>query len=244
MTEVAEAPAQVPMSEEQARELATQWAGEQAARLTERVRGYQARNNGQGAHGVQANGGLAPRIGGPTTYEPTGVPYVAFDVTATSPIQFIGQPPYLPSKIIAAGDFAFLVAYIFTNPFVDFQAGWAVPASVQLGGLPWRMTLDQANLTTGSNMPTQVQTGVFPGPAPVFTPVLFLLPTFPGPAQGADPWLIEANVTVYVDVPAKPYAAFGTKFIDLDNDPGVPFFPPVTAGWRYELPNRYLIYNS
>jgi len=242
MTEVATAPEQVaagaPTTEEEARELATRWANEQAARLTERVRGYLASRNGQ------SNGGLAPHIGTPTTYEPTGVPYVAFDVTATSPVQFIGQPPYLPSKIIAAGDFAFLVAYIFTNPFVDFQAGWAVPASVQLGGLPWRMTLDQANLTTGSNMPTQVQNGVFPGPAPVFTPVFFLLPTSPGPVQGGDPWLIEANVTVYIDVPAKPYAAFATKFIDLDNDPGVPFFPPVTAGWRYELPNRYLIYNS
>lgn len=105
------------------------------------------------------------------------------------------------------------------------------------------MTLDQTNLTTGGNLPTQVQGGVFPGPAPAFTPVFFLLPTT-GPAPGGNPWLIEANVTVYVDVPGKPYAAFGTKFIDLDNDPGVPFFPPVTAGWRYELPNRYLIYNS
>ena len=247
MTEVATAPEQVaagaPTTEEEARELATRWANEQAARLTERVRGYLASRNGQ------SNGGLAPHIGTPTTYEPTGVPYVAFDVTATSPVQFIGQPPYLPSKIIAAGDFAFLVAYIFTNPFVDFQAGWAVPASVQLGGLPWRMTLDQANLTTGSNMPTQVQSGVFPGPAPVFTPVFFPLPTFPGPAQGGDPWLIEANITVYVDVPAKPYAAFATSFFDIDNDPGFPPFPflppipPEGSGWRYDLPNRYLIYS-
>jgi hypothetical protein len=242
MTALDDAPAAeatgAPASEEEARELATQWGNEQAARLTERVQNYLAKQNGQ------SNGGLAPRIGTPTTYEPTGVPYVAFDVTATSPIQFIGQPPYLPSKIIAAGNFAFLVAYIFANPAVDFQAGWAVAANVQLGGLPWRMTLDQANLTTGTNMPTQVQTGVFLGPALPFTPVFFPLPTTPGPAQGADPWLIEANLTVFVDVPGKPYAAFGTKFLDLDNDPGVPFFPPVAAGWRYELPNRYLIYNS
>jgi hypothetical protein len=245
MTEVAEAPtapdqvaAGAPMTEEKARELAAQWANEQAARLTERFYNYLAQKNGQ------SNGHLTAHIGAPTTYEPTGVPYVAFDVTATSPIQFIGQPPYLPSKIIAVGNFAFLVAYIFTNPVVDPAAGWAVSANIQLGGLPWRMTLDQANLTTGTNLPTQVQTGVFPGPPLVFTPVFFLLPTTPGPIKGGDPWLIEANVTVYVDVPAKPYAAFGTKFIDLDNDPGVPFFPPVTAGWRYELPNRYLIYNS
>jgi hypothetical protein len=57
---------------------------------------------------------------------------------------------------------------------------------------------------------------------------------------------MEANVTVYVDFPAKPYAAFATNFYDLDNDPApLPFFPPIspeTSGWRYDLPNRYLVY--
>jgi hypothetical protein len=56
-------------------------------------------------------------------------------------------------------------------------------------------------------------------------------------------------VTVYVDFPAKPYAAFATNFWDFDNDPGFsfnpPWLPPVlpeTGGYRYELPNRYLIF--
>ena len=241
MTAVAEAPAApeqvaagAPTSIEEARELATRWANEQAARLTERVQNHLANRNGQ------SNGGLAPRIGAPTTYDPSGNPYVAFDVACTSPIQFTGPPPYLPSKIIAAGNFAYLVAYIYTNPSVDIPAGWAVPASVQLGGRPWRMTLDQSNLTTGGVQPTEVVTGVFSSPASVITPVFFALPT---PDPGADPWLIEANVTVYVDAPAQPFAAFATKFYDFDNDPGSPFFPPVSAGWRYELPNRYLIYS-
>jgi hypothetical protein len=179
------------------------------------------------------------------TYAPSGVPYVAFDVACTSPIQFAGPPPYLPSKIIAAGNFAFLVAFIYTNPAVDIPAGWAVPASVSLGGRPWRMTLDQTNLTTGGVQPTEVVNGVFGAPASVVTPVVFGLPT---PNPGADPWLIEANVTVYVDAPAQPYAAFATIFFDLDNDPGFPPFPflppipPVSFGWRYDQPNRYLIY--
>lgn len=245
MTEVAEAPAApdqvaagAPTSEEQARELATQWANEHAARLTERVRSYLAKSNGH------ANGGLSPRIGEPTTYEPSGHPYVAFDVVATSPIQFIGLPPYQPSKIIKAGEFAFLAAYIFANPKVDVPAGWALPASVVLGGLPWRMTLDLDNLTTGGAAAHLVASGTFGSPASVITPVFFALPT---PSPGADPWLIEANVTVYVDAPAKPFAAFATNFYDIDNDPGFPFFPPIppeTAGWRYDLPNRYLIYNN
>jgi hypothetical protein len=78
----------------------------------------------------------------------------------------------------------------------------------------------------------------------VITPVYFILPTA-GPAVGADPWLIEANVTVYVDIPAQPFAAFATNFYDIDNDPGFPFYPPIPsepAGWRYDLPNRYLIF--
>jgi hypothetical protein len=245
MTAVEDAPAAsapaatgAPTTEEEARALATQWANEQAARLTERVQNYLAKKNGQ------SNGELSPHIGGPTTYDPSGNPYVAFDVVATSPIQFIGLPPYLPNKIITAGNFAYLVAYIFTNPAVDVPAGWAVSASVQLGGLPWRMTLDLTNLTTGATS-NQAVNGVFPGPAGVITPVFFLLPT-PDPGMGNDPYLMEANVTVYVDFPAKPYVAFATNFYDLDNDPApLPFFPPIppeTSGWRYDLPNRYLVY--
>jgi hypothetical protein len=148
---------------------------------------------------------------------------------------------YPPSKIIPAGSLSFLVAFIYTNPFPG--NGWLVPASVQLGARPWRMTLDQANLTTGGMQPIEVVNDVFPSTAPMITPVLFLLPT---PNPGPDPWLIEANVTVYVDIPGQPFAAFATNFYDIDNDPGFPFFPPIpaeNANWRYDLPNRYLIFS-
>jgi hypothetical protein len=245
MTDVAEAPtapeqaaAGTPMSEEEAHQLATQWANEQAARLTERVHKSLAGKNGQ------ANGGVAPRIGAPTT-NLGGPPYVAFDVVATSPITVAGpQLIYPPSKIIPAGSLSFLVAFIYTNPSVG--PGWAVPASVQLGARPWRMTVDQTNLTNGTTS-RLVGTGVFGSPAATITPVVFALPT---PNPGVDPWLIEANVTVYVDVPAQPFAAFATSFFDIDNDPGFPlnppFLPPVppeAAGYRYDLPNRYLIFS-
>jgi hypothetical protein len=178
------------------------------------------------------------------TYDPnTGAPYVPFDVVATSPTTFGGPPPYAPSKIVPAGSFSFLTAFIYTNPASDAAAGWYNSASVQLGARPWRMTLDLTNLTTGTTQ-NLFQPGVFGSPAGVITPVSFLLPTA-GPAVGADPWLIEANVTVYVDIPAQPFAAFATNFYDIDNDPGFPFFPPIPSeptGWRYDLPNRYLIF--
>ena len=241
MTAVAEVPAasapvaaEATTSEEVALERATKWANEYAARLTERTMSRLAEVAGH-SNGVQAH------IGEPTTGSPATGFYVAFDVAATSPIQFGGPPPYQPSKVIAAGQSAFIVAFIYVNPTVNIPLGWAVPASIQLGGRTWRMTLDQGNLTTGTVLPHQVRTATFATPAATLTPVIFSLAT---PNPGADPWLIEANLTVYVDSPAQPFAAFATKFLDLDNDPGVPFFPPVNAGWRYELPNRYLIYTS
>ena len=88
-----------------------------------------------------------------------------------------------------------------------------------------------------------------PAGAPMTGEEAFVLPT---PNPGLDPSLIEADVTVYVDIPAQPFAAFATSFYDIANDPGFPFkppynylpnVPPEAAGYRYDLPNRYLIFS-
>jgi hypothetical protein len=42
----------------------------------------------------------------------------------------------------------------------------------------------------------------------------------------------------------EPYAAFATNFLDIDNDPGFLGVPASAAGFRHELPNRYLIYSE
>jgi hypothetical protein len=241
MTAVAEGPAatapvvaDASTSDEVALERATQWANDYAARLTERTMRRLAE--------VSSNGnGVQPHIGEPTTGNPATGFYVAFDVVATSPIQFGGPPPYQPSKVIAAGQSAFIIAVIFVNPTVNIPLGWAVPASVQLGGRTWRMTLDQGNLTTGGVLPHQVVGGTFGSAAATITPVVFSLAT---PNPGADPWLIEANVTVDIVNPGQPYAAFATSFLDVDADPGFLGVPPASAGFRHELPNRYLIYSD
>jgi hypothetical protein len=230
MTAVAEGPAattSAATSGDVALERATKWANDYAARLTERAEHRLAELAGH----TNGNGSL-PRIGGF---------YVGFDVVATSPIQFGGPPPYQPSKVIAAGEQAFIVALIFVNPTVNIPLGWAVPASVQLGGRTWRMTLDQGNLTTGGILPQQVVTAAFGSPATTITPVVFSLAT---PNPGPDPALIEANVTVDIVDPAQPYAAFATNFLDIDNDPGFLGVPASAAGFRHELPNRYLIYSE
>ena len=115
----------VPASEEVARQQAIEWANGQAARLTERVM-----SNPPPADG-RANGGVAPRIGAPTT-DLGGPPYVAFDVIATSPITVAGpQLIYPPSKIIPAGSLSFLVAFIYTV----FSKGLRVP--LPIGYLGW-----------------------------------------------------------------------------------------------------------
>jgi hypothetical protein len=232
MTAVADVPAATAPAaapEATALEKATKWANDQAARLTEKT------ERGLAELAARSNG-MQPRIG-----EPTVGPYVAFDVVVTSPIQFGGPPPYQPSKVIAAGEDAFIVAFIFVNPTVNIPLGWAVPATVQLGGRTWRMTLDQGNLTTGGILPRQVTSLAFGSPAATVTAVVFKLDT---PDPGPDPALIEANVTVDIVDPAQPYAAFATNFFDIDNDPGVLGAPPAGPGFRHELPNRYLIYSE
>ena len=238
MTAVAEGPAATTsaVTPEVALERATKWANDYAAHLTERAGVRLAEQAGH-----STGNGLRPRIGEPTTGSPTTGFYVGFDVVATSPIQFGGPPPYQPSKVIAAGEQAFLIAFIFVNPTVNIPLGWAVPATVQLGGRTWRMTLDQGNLTTGGVLPQQVQTATFTSPAATITPVIFSLAT---PNPGPDPALIEANVTVDIVDPAQPYAAFATNFLDVDNDPGFLGVPATAAGFRHELPNRYLIYSE
>ena len=243
MTAVEDAPAAsatagtgVPASQEVALERATQWANQYAAHLTERAQSYLAQQNGH------SSGGLAPRIGEITTGDPATGFYVAFDLAVTSPIQFGGPPPYQPSKIIKAGESAFIIAFMFANPLVDPLHGFLVSAAVQLSNRNWRMTLDQLNLGTGAALAQQVVANAFVGPPPVLTPVIFSLPTLASP--GPDPALIEANVTVEITDPAQPYAAFATDFFDVDYDPSFLGIPSTAAQWRNELPNRYLLYSN
>jgi len=229
MTAVTDAPVvpapAAPASQPTAGQLATQWANDYAARLTERVRSRLAQPP------ASSNGALKPAIG-----EISVGSNVAFDVAVTSPIQFIGLPPYQPSKIIADTEAAFIIAFMFVNPAFPPLP----PATVQLGSRGWRMSLDQFNLTTGTVLPEIVVTGTFPPNAPELTAVVFSLAT---PNPGPDPWLIEANVTVDIG-PGQPYAAFATNFFDVDQDPAFLGIPPTVPGWRNELPNRYLLYSK
>jgi len=224
------------MTEMPVSERAEAWGEKYLTRLTEATR-TRLDALAEDAERVTAagDGGRVARLG-----EPGGA-YVAFDVAMTSPLQFFGDPPFAPSKVIAAGEQAFIYAYIFVNPVVNVPLGWRIPPSTQLGGRTWRLTLDQVNLSDPTQLvPRQVKSLTFSAPpVPMLTYARFALDT---PDPGSDPALIEANVTLDILDAGQPFAAFATSFFDYDDDPGFLFVPPARAGWRNQIPNRYLVY--
>jgi hypothetical protein len=235
MTAVDETPAappaeQAPAAPDQNLDAVNQWAQDYLAKLTDKTTQRLAQL-GTNANG--SNGGIEPRIG-----EPTVGSYVAFDVAATSPIQITGLPPYQPSKVIADGEPAYLVAYMFINPVPG--PGFVIPPTVQLGWRNWRLSLDLMNITDLTHN-TLVQTGTYGANAPSLSYAIFSLPT---PNPGPDAAVYEANVTFDISDPGQPYAAFATSFFDVDADPGFVFVPPAPPGWRHDLPNRYLVYSK
>jgi hypothetical protein len=174
--------------------------------------------------------------------EPTVGTYVALDVLAYSPIQQITFPPYEPSRIIAANEDAVIWALVFINPTVDVGQGFAVPATVQLGGRRLRVRLEQVNMSDLTNGPDQTFALTLSSPAPSLIWVPF---QFTATDPGVNPDLFEANVTVDIADPAQPYAAFATHHVSVDADPGFLGIPP-QEGWQllHNIPMRYLVYRQ
>jgi hypothetical protein len=168
--------------------------------------------------------------------------YVALDVLAYSPIQSITFPPYEPSRIIAGGEDAVIWAAVFINPAVDVVQGFAVPATVQLGGRRLRVRLEQINLSSVTNGPDQTFTLTLPSPAPSLIWVPFF---FTAADPGVNPALFEANITVDIADAAQPYAAFATHHISVDAEPAFLWVPP-EPGWQllHNIPMRYLVYRQ
>jgi hypothetical protein len=167
--------------------------------------------------------------------------YVGLDVLSFSPIQAITLPPYEPSRIIAGGEQAVILAAVFINPAVDVANGFAVPATVQLGGRTIRIRFEQVDLTNLTNGPDFTVQGVLPSPAPSLFFVAF---PFTAANPGANPALFEANVTVDIVDLAQPWAAFATHHVSLDADPAFLGIPPQPPQLLHNIPMRYLTYSK
>jgi hypothetical protein len=164
--------------------------------------------------------------------------YVGLDVVVFSPIQAINLPPYEPNRIIASGEDAVIFALVFINPAVDVANGFAIPATVQLGGRDIRISLQQLNLSTATAGPNQTIQGTLPAVAPS---LLFVAFPFTASDPGVDPDLIEANVTVDIVDPAQPWAAFGTQHVSVDDDP---LFQVPGNQLLNNTPMRYMTYRK
>jgi hypothetical protein len=205
---------------------AEEWRQAAERKLLAKVEKYTSRMDAR-----HREGGEAQQLG-----EPTVGTYVALDVLAFSPIQQITFPPYEPSRIIAAGEQAIIWALVFINPTVDVAQGFAIPATVQLGGRDMRVRLEQVNLSDVTDGPDLTFAFTLPSPAPSLIWLPFVLT--PGD-PGNNPDLLEANVTVDIVDPVQPYAAFATHHVSVDDDP---LFLVPGNQLLNNIPMRYLVY--
>lgn len=176
---------------------------------------------------------LKPEAGEPVTF----LGYQYWNVLTVGPIQFFTDPPWRPSKIIAAGELTLLLGVIWINPGPD--PGGGVPGTVVLGGRGYRVRMETVNLSTVQDGPDANFVGNFAAVPPVinFFPWFFVPPD-----PGVNPRLFETTLTADVTDVAQPFAAFSTWHWDLDFDPPFLGRPPRGPEWQYDIPARYLVY--
>jgi hypothetical protein len=184
--------------------------------------------------------------------------YPYWNLLLYGPFQALNGPggPFLPHKVIKAGESAFLIAAVWRNPAC---MNWACPApSAATLMSPYELTvrLELFNFTNVTNLPA---------PSDVFAPLgpgnlnftVFTLGPFPAPPQG-QPQLVEAFLTADVTGPgpvgaALPFAGYTTWIFDPDTEPAIfppplpptgvpPFFGFVPPLWQLDIPARFLVY--
>jgi hypothetical protein len=168
----------------------------------------------------------------------TRLGYQYWNVLTIGPIQFFGDPPWRPSKIIAAGEYALLLGVVWVNPAAD--PGGGVPGTVVLGGRDYRIRFETINLTRVTNGPDRTFTGTFPA-----VPGIHFFPWYFRPRDpGLNPNLYQTHLTADITNVAQPFAAFSTWHLDLDTEPGFLGLPTQRARWEYDEPCRYLVYRK
>lgn len=216
--------------DDETRERAQAFTDEYTARLDEWTEAHVHRMAER-----QMRAGVDLEAGEPTL--PGGYQY--WNVFTVGPVQFFGNPPYRPGKIIAAGQLAFMLGIIWINP--ANSPGGGIPATVALGSRDWEAYFETVNLTDVTNGPDFPASGTFAGPAPVVTVVPWF---FFAPDPGPRPKIYETHFAVDIRQPGQPFAALSTWHFDIDAEPpflGVPGVPPQ---FQHDVPARYLVYRQ
>jgi hypothetical protein len=165
--------------------------------------------------------------------------YQYWNCLTAGPVQFVGSPPYLPNKIVAAGELTLMLGVIWVNPASG--PGGSLPGTVVLGARPYRARFETINLTNVTNGPDFTATGVFSSPAPVITFIpWWLIP----PDPGVNPNLLQVNFTADITTMGQPFAAFSTWHLDPDSEPGFLILPPAPAHLQFERPATFLVYRE
>jgi hypothetical protein len=181
----------------------------------------------------KANGATA-ELGEPITR----LGYQYWNVLTVGPIQFFGDPPWRPNKIIAAGELALILGVVWINPAAD--PGGGVPGTVVLGGRNYRIRFETINLTNVTNGPDATFTGTFPAVPGIQLFPWFFVPGDPGP----NPYLFQTRLTADITNVAQPFAAFGTWHLDLDTEPGFLRLPTQRGQFEHDIPCEYLVYRK
>lgn len=192
----------------------------------------QARTDAYIERSANGNGELQQEAG-----EPVYLGYQFWNALTVGPIQFTWNPPYRPSKIIAAGELTLMLGVVWINPapFGPFSG------RIILGGRNYRTRFETINLSNVSNGPSAMFTGHFSAPAPTinFFPWWFI----PGD-PGQNPDLYETTLTADITDPAQPFAAFSTWHQDLDVEPGFLGRPTRWPEWQYDVPAKFMVYRK
>jgi len=204
-----------------------QFVANYVAMLTERTQAFPLRMDAYRREKAKVE------VGGPVLA--SGYQY--WNCLTVGPIQFYGNPPYQPSKIIAAGEWALMLGVVWINP--ANSDGGGLPGTIVLGGRNYRVRFETINLTDVTNGPDHLFASAFDNPAETVNVFRWWFqPADPGP----DPALYETTLTADIVEMGQPLAAFSTWHYDIDSEPPFMALPPKPAHWQYEIPARFLVY--
>ena len=165
--------------------------------------------------------------------------YQYWNCLTVGPIQFFGNPPYRPGKIIAAGEWALMLGVVWINP--ANSDGGGLPGTVVLGGRDYRVRFETLNLTDVADGPDMTFTGTFANPAVVVNVFPWWL-NLPDP--GPNPAMYETILTADIVQMGQPLAAFSSWHIDLDYDPPFLDVPAKGPHQQFEIPARFMAYRE